>query len=55
MFKNYMHNELSITKEDIRNWIQEAIQKEIKVLVNNSYNDFNLNTLIKNEIYSYDM
>jgi serine protease inhibitor len=55
MFKNYMHNELGITKADIRNWIQEAIQKEIKVLVNNSYNDFNLNTLIKNEIYSYDM
>jgi hypothetical protein len=22
MFKNYMHNELGITKEDIREWIQ---------------------------------
>jgi serine protease inhibitor len=55
MFKNYMHNELGITKEDIRNWIQETIQKEIKLLVNNSYDNFNLNTLIKNEIYSHDM
>ena len=55
MFKNYMHNELGITKEDIRNWIQETIQKEIKLLVNNSYDNFNLNILIKNEIYSHDM
>jgi len=28
MFKNYMHNELGITKEDIRQWIQEAVQQQ---------------------------
>jgi hypothetical protein len=25
MFKNYMHNEMGITKEDIRQWIEEAV------------------------------
>ena len=30
MFKNYMHNELGISKEDIRMWIQECIEKQVE-------------------------
>ncbi len=30
MFRNYMHNELGITKEDIRMWINEAVKEEAK-------------------------
>lgn len=35
LFKNYLHNELGITKEDIREWLEEAVngttQKETPV------------------------
>ena len=37
MFRNYMHNELGITKEDIREWIDDAIKEQIKLIVDNSY------------------
>ena len=30
MFRNYMHNELGITKDDIREWIKESIHDEVK-------------------------
>ena len=33
MFKNYMHNELGITKEDIREWIDDAVRDESRLLV----------------------
>lgn len=32
MFKQYMHNELGITKEDIQQWVEDAVQKEAKVI-----------------------
>ncbi len=25
MFKNYLHNELGITKDDIRSWVKDAV------------------------------
>ena len=40
MFKNYMHNELGITKEDIRQWIEDAVQEQAKVLVSNEFKKF---------------
>lgn len=27
MFKNYMHNELGISKEDIKGWIRQAVDR----------------------------
>lgn len=30
MFKNYMHNELGITKDDIQMWVVEAITQQAK-------------------------
>ena len=47
MFKNYMHNELGITKEDIRCWLGEAVQKEARKLVDNTFNDFDLKAEIE--------
>jgi len=35
MFKNYMHNELGITKEDIQEWVREAVEKVAKDYVEN--------------------
>ena len=51
MFKNYMHNELEITKEDIRGWIEESVQQEVKVLVSNQVNDFSIDKYVSREVY----
>ena len=39
MFKNYMANELNITKEDIQQWLEEAIEVEAIKLVKNTFRD----------------
>ena len=33
MFKNFMHNDLGISREDIRAWVAEAVQDEARRLV----------------------
>ena len=50
MFKNYMHNELGITKEDIREWIQEAVEIEARKIVDESFSKFSINDRISREI-----
>lgn len=50
LFRNYMHNELGITKEDIQEWIQDAIRDEVKNVVSNAYGRCSLEDMIKNEI-----
>lgn len=30
MFKNYMHNELGITKDDIQSWVVESVTQQAK-------------------------
>ena len=47
MFMNYMSNDLGITKEDIRDWIKEAVEKEAKRLVNNTYDNFNVRDVLQ--------
>ena len=37
MFKNFMFNEMGISKEDIREWIKEAVQEEAQKMVNNAF------------------
>ncbi len=51
LFKNFMHNELGITKEDIREWVEETVKIEVAKVVKESYKEFNLEKLIKEEIY----
>lgn len=50
MFKNYMHNELGITKEDIRQWIEEAVQKQAETLVNNEFKNFDIHKVVERVI-----
>lgn len=50
MFKNYMHNELGITKEDIREWIDEAVREEARLLVAQAFKKFDINSRIENAI-----
>lgn len=37
MFRNFMFNELGITKEDIQEWIKEAVKEEAERLVNRGF------------------
>lgn len=50
MFKNYMHNELGITKEDIQNWIDEAVIEQIQLYVKNTFKYCDIDERINNEI-----
>ena len=50
LFKNYMHNELGITKEDIREWINDAIREEVKNVVGNAYGKCSIEDMIRREI-----
>lgn len=50
MFKNYMHNELGITKDDIRAWIKEAVQSQAELMVKKTFDDFDMNTFVKRHI-----
>ena len=47
MFKNYMHNELGITKEDIRQWIEESVQVEAEKMVSNEFGKFSAYDTVK--------
>ena len=56
MFRNFMYNEIGITKNDIRTWIREAVQDEVKVLTRQTFGKYSvqdmISTEIKNEIHS---
>lgn len=58
MFKNFMYNELGITKDDIQYWIQESIKEEVKKVIdkrmseNDKFDlDLEIDRVIKDEIY----
>ena len=38
MFKNFMHNELGITKHDIREWVEATVKQVAKNHVDNHMN-----------------
>jgi len=40
MFRNYMHNELGITKDDIKSWIEDAVKDEAKRMIDSTYDNF---------------
>ena len=37
MFKNYIHNELGITKDDIRAWLKEAVQSQAELMLKKTF------------------
>ena len=53
MFKNYMHNELGITKDDIREWIDDAVREEARLLVEQAFKKFDMDSRIENAICTY--
>lgn len=50
MFKNFMHNELGISKEDIREWIKLSITEEVEKIVNKTYENFDIEVFIRKEL-----
>lgn len=50
MFRNYMHNELGITKEDIREWIEDSVKQEVRAVVDNRFKHWDLREITENEI-----
>ena len=47
MFKQFMHNELGITKEDIREWIKEAVREEAAKLIAKTYDEYDVKKEIR--------
>lgn len=50
MFRQFMYNELGISKEIIREWIREAVQEQVTLLINKAYNNFDIESYLKKEI-----
>lgn len=47
MFKNYMHNELGITKEDIRQWVEDSVKEQAERMVQNEFSRFNTTEIVR--------
>ncbi len=47
MFKNYMLNELDITKEDIRAWIKESCKQIATEMVEQAHGKFSIEETVK--------
>lgn len=54
MFRNYMINELGITKEDIREWIQDAVRIEAKKMAEDTFSRENPEQMIRRIVYDSD-
>lgn len=50
MFKNYLHNELGITKDDIRAWLKEAVQSQAELMLQKTFDDFDMDKFVRNHI-----
>jgi len=48
MFLNFMYNELQISKDDIKNWLQEACQEIAVKMVANEYDKFSVEKVVNN-------
>lgn len=51
MFKNFMYNELEISKLDIKNWIRESVKDTANRMVKNEFDDFNVKDIVKSIIF----
>lgn len=54
MFRNYMANELGITKEDVKEWIKDAIHDEVKNVVANAYGRCDIEEMVQRTITHHD-
>ena len=50
MFKNYMYNDLGITKDDIKNWTKEACQETSLKFLEHEASEYDIKRWIKNSV-----
>lgn len=50
MFKNFLHNELGISREDIREWIKEAVADEARKIIKKTFDDFDVQSEARGEM-----
>lgn len=50
MFKNYIHNELGITKDDIRAWLKEAVKSQAELMLQKTFDDFDMDRFVRDHI-----
>lgn len=55
MFKNFMHNELGVTKDDIRVWIKEAVAEQAERLVAQEFGKFDVQKYITSQVLCKSM
>lgn len=48
-FRNFMFNDLGITKEDIRLWVREAVAEQASKMVANEFDSFNCEEIAREE------
>ena len=47
MFKNFMYNDLGITKEDIKNWTNEAVKETARNYIENHIEEWDVKNLLR--------
>lgn len=50
MFRNFMYNDLGITKAEIREWIDDAIKDQVKLILDDTFKKTDIDYLVKEEI-----
>ena len=51
LLKNFMHNELGITREDIREWIRDAVHSEAERLIAQEFGKFDPHKIVKDLLF----
>jgi hypothetical protein len=51
MFKNFMHNELGISRDEIRQWVREAVADEARRIVAQEFGKFDPAQIVKNFMF----
>lgn len=49
-FKNYMHNDLKITREDIQSWMAEAIVQESRRIVRGYVDKIDVDAMLRTQV-----
>lgn len=49
--KNYIHNELNISKEEIRDLIKESVKEEARKIVHETFEHYNVKEFIEKFIF----
>ena len=50
LFRNFMYNELHVTKEDIHQWIRDACREQAELLVKQTFNTFDIKQMVKDAV-----